>query len=210
MKVEVDSSGLGKLAAKLEKLATGAQERLQRPAKQGADRIVATAKGNVYQNGLHYVDGSIRDSLRAYTASDGESVTVGVETDLDIAVFHELGTGPVGTEAGYAGEEYLDRPVARRSDGWTYYSEHAAARDLPDTIQFGKNKGKARKGHKDIEEPGEDRSFSSYDAYIEWKNSGFVYTEGVPPKAFMHNALMQNKDAVTKLLQKAAMEEMGK
>lgn len=180
MKVEVDSSGLEKLAAKLEKLATGAQERLQRPAKQGAERIVATAKGNVYQNGLHYVDGSIRDSLRAYTASDGESVTLGVETDLDIAVFHELGTGPVGTAKGHPGESNITPPVARRSTGWTYFSEDVAQ----------KRAAESKTG--------------------EGKENGFVYTRGVPPKAFMHAGLVQNKESVAKMLQRAAMEEMGK
>ena len=189
MKVEMDSSGLGALEAKLEQLAGGLQERLQKAAKQGAERITAAAQGNVYQNGLKYEDGSIRDSLQAYTSVDEDSITVGVETGLDIAVYHELGTGPVGTQAGYPGEEYLDQPVARRSTGWTYYSEDVATQ---------------RSGI----DPGADRSFDSFGDYQDWKKSGFVYTEGVAPKAFMHNAVMQNKDAVAKALQRAAMEGM--
>ncbi len=182
MKVDVDSSGLGALDAKLERLAEGLQERLQKAAKQGAERITAVAKGNVYQNGLKYADGSIRDSLRAYTSSDGDnSITLGVETDLDIAVYHELGTGPVGTAAGYPGEGNLDQPISRRSTGWTYYSS--------DVAQQRKESAEGTESEEGTE-------------------NGFVYTRGVPAKAFMHNGLMQTKDGVTKMMQRAAMEGM--
>jgi hypothetical protein len=176
MRVDVDSSGLGALDAKLERLAEGLQERLQKAAKQGAERITAAAQGNVYQNGLKFEDGMIRDSLQPVVSVEPDKVQVGVETQLDVAVYHELGTGPVGTAAGYPGEEYLDQPVARRSTGWTLFSEDAA----------------------------DQRAAADPDG----KNSGFVYTEGVAPKAFMHNALMQNKEAVAKMMQRAAMEGM--
>lgn len=176
MKVEVDASGLARLEAKLERLANGMEERLQQAAKQSAARITGTAKGLVYQNGLHYVDGMIRDSLTPFVNAEPDKIQVGVETSLDVAVYHELGTGPVGTAAGYPGEPYLDHPVARRSTGWTYHSEDVAAQ-------------RAAKSGADGEA------------------NGFVYTRGVPPKAFMHNALMQRREVEARALQKALMEE---
>ena len=187
MKMEVDLSALMQLEQKLERLQSGAMERLEQAAKQSAARITGTAKGLVYQDGLKHVDGAIQDSLRPYSSVEDGVVQTGVETSLDIAVYHEMGTGPVGTAAGYPGEEYLDQPVARRSTGWTYYSEDMATQ---------------RSGI----DPGEDRSFDSFDDYYTWKHSGFVYTEGVPPKAFMHNAVMQRREIEMKALQKALME----
>lgn len=178
MAVEADTSGLGALSAKLEKLADAQRGKLQRAAQQSAERIVAAAKGNVYQNGLHYVDGMIRDSLEPVVSADEDSISVGVKTDLDIAVYHELGTGPVGTAAGYPGDAYLDKPVVRRSDGWAYYSEGVAQKRAAEA-----GEGEAK--------------------------NGFVYTRGVPPKAFMHTGLMQTKNGVTRALQAALMEEDG-
>ena len=176
MKVEVDASGLARLEAKLERLASGMDERLTQAVKQSAARITGTAKGLVYQNGLRYVDGMIRDSLQPVVNVEPDKVEVGVETHLDVAVYHELGTGPVGKKKGYPREAYLDQPVSRRSTGWTYYSEDVAAQRA--------------------------------EADSDGEKNGFVYTRGVPPKAFMHNALMQRKEKEARAIQKALMEDV--
>gem|GEM_PF-2229900 len=182
MKMEVDLSALMQLEQKLERLQSGAMERLEQAAKQSAARITGTAKGLVYQDGLKHVDGAIQDSLRPYSSVEDGVVQTGVETSLDIAVYHEMGTGPVGTAAGYPGEEYLDQPVARRSTGWTYWSDDVQAQRIEDL--------------EDTYGPGS----------MTAPPNGFVYTEGVPPKAFMHNAVMQRREIERKALQKALME----
>lgn len=179
----IDTSDLGKLIAKLEDLVqtTGDKERLAQACRASAERITGEAKGNVYQDGLTFRDGAIRDSLHAYVGTDEDGVIKwGVETNLDFAIYHELGTGPVGTAAGYPGE--TDQPIARRSTGWTYWS---------DKVQ-------------------RDRIEEQIDVYGEGSmtapETGFVYTEGVPPKAFMYQAVSSMAELELERIVNALME----
>lgn len=189
MKVEL--KGFDSLSAKLKGLSGGAAERMMPVCKQLAEDITSDAKGLVYQDGLQYQDGAIRDSLHSYAQQEDGEIKFGVKTENEIAIYHEMGTGPVGTAEGYPGEGESDTPITRRSTGWTYYSEQAAA---------------ARSGI----QPGEDRSFDSFDDYVNFHRAAFVYTEGVPPKAFMYNAVLQNKEDARKALADAIREELEK
>lgn len=191
MKIQVDVRGVGGLSTRLEQLGKEFPAKLEPVCAALAQDITATAKGLVYQNGLTYQDGAIRDSLHGFTAKEGDTISFGVATGLDIAIYHEMGTGPVGTAAGYPGEGSLEQPVVRRSTGWVYWSSEAAEQRSGVT-------------------PGADYAFGSMQDYFSYRQSGFVYTEGVPPKAFMHNAMMQHKDDTVKALTEAAGEALSK
>lgn len=177
--MNVTLKGFDGLSAKLKGLSSGATERMMPVCKQLAEDITETAKGLVYQDGLQYQDGAIRDSLHGYAQQEDGEIKFGVKTDLDIAIYHEMGTGPVGTAAGYPGEGESDIPISRRSTGWTYWSDQIAAQ-------------RAAEGGEDAEP------------------NGYVYTEGVPPKAFMYNAVLQNKEDAQKALADAIREELEK
>lgn len=196
MKIRVDVRGMGDLSARLERLGKEFPARLEPVCAALAQDITATAKGMVYQNGLTHQDGAIRDSLHGFAKRDGDTISFGVKTGLDIAIYHEMGTGPVGTAAGYPGEGGLDQPVARRSTGWVYWSD-----DLPDE-EVEKRTGLTL---------GKNRSLDSIQDALTFTEakSGFVYTEGVPPKAFMHNAVMQNKEDAVRELALAVKEVLS-
>ncbi|MCD8085345.1 MAG: HK97 gp10 family phage protein [Clostridiales bacterium] len=119
--------------------------------------------------------GQLRNSLESYVEAHGDQIEGGVKTSYAAAVYQEFGTGPVGAANPHPKAAELD--VTYEPDGWTYYSESAVGKPLPDTIKFGKHKGEQRKP------PGQ-------------VSNGLVYTEGVPAKAFMYNALTSNEDAI--------------
>lgn len=177
MKVTVKKTQLEALSSRLGDLAKQAPEKLERACAPLAEDMTVTAKGLVYQNGLAYRDGAIRDSLHGFTQREGDQICLGVRTALDIAIYHEMGTGPVGTAAGYPGEAQLSTPVVRRSSGWTYWS-------------------------REVQEQRAAEQGGGQEA------NGFVYTEGVPPKAFMHNALLQHKEEAAAALTSLIREEL--
>ena len=109
--MNVTLKGFDGLSAKLKGLSSGATERMMPVCKQLAEDITETAKGLVYQDGLQYQDGAIRDSLHGYAQQEDGEIKFGVKTDLDIANYHEMGTGPVGT-----GERYPHLPALHRMD----------------------------------------------------------------------------------------------
>lgn len=189
MRVQVKVQGLDALVNRLARLERGIPAKLEQTCAACANDITAAAQGLVYQDELTFQDGRIRDSLQSYVRKEGARISFGVSTNYPVAIYHEMGTGPVGTAAGYPGEPLLDGPVARRSDGWVYWSAEAA---------------EERSGVR----PGPDYSFSDMQSYFAYRNAGFVYTEGVPPKAFMHNGLMQNRDDALKRLAAAAKEAL--
>lgn len=122
--VQID--GLSELTAKLEQLQNGIPQEVRDACWDSAEKMEREAKSHVY-DGLTYQDGMIRDSIHAIMTERETSISFGIFTDLDIAIYHEMGTGPVGTAAGYPGEGELDTPVSRRADGWVYQSEEVAA-----------------------------------------------------------------------------------
>lgn len=153
MEVKVDTSEVNRLAVKLEKLGDEFESRLFQLAQQAALDMTQTAQGLVYVN-LRKETGETGQSIDAYAEQTEEGVSFGTSTRNLRTIYHELGTGPVGTAFGYPGEENVDAPIVRRSTPWTYWS---------DSI------------------PTEDGG----------RRSGFVETEGVPPKGFMHAATVQ-------------------
>ncbi|MCD8190339.1 MAG: hypothetical protein LUD78_09015 [Clostridiales bacterium] len=185
--VQID--GLDELTVKLERLQNGIPQEVRDACWDSAERMEREAKSHVY-DGLTYQDGMIRDSIHALMTERETSISFGIFTDLDIAIYHEMGTGPVGTAAGYPGEDQIDRPISRRADGWQYYDESAVGQPLPDTIQFGKHKGEQRNP------PGQ-------------VSNGLIYTEGVKPRAFMYNAVNNLKDAAGEEILDALMEVLA-
>lgn len=162
-------------------------ERGLKAAEKAANVITGNAKANVYGNGLRYVDGMIRDSLFPVSWLTDGHINFGVGTNNMVTIYHEEGTGPVGTMAGYPGDPFLDMPigtrhgpangeVSRRDEGWRYWSDEVAAmRSEAEELSDG-------------QEP-----------------NGWVYTEGVPPKAFMFTALDANAEKQTENVLKALL-----
>lgn len=186
MKLTVKKDGLEDLKSKLLTMADA--ERGLKAAERAANIVTGNAKGNVYTNGLTYVDGMIRDSLFPVSGMEDGHISFGVGTNNMVAIYHEMGTGPVGTSAGYPGEPFLDVPigtrhgpangeVSRRDTGWTYWSDEVVATRSAETAEDGEE-----------QEP-----------------NGYVYTEGVPPKAFMFNALNANAEKQTEAVIKAIL-----
>lgn len=147
----MDTSGVNRLAVKLEKLGDEFESRLYEFAKDEANTMRDYARSLVYGPHLRYVNGETADSIHEYAEQTEEGISFGSVTNNLRTIYHELGTGPVGTAAGYPGEENVDAPIVRRSTPWTYWSD-----SIP-TADGG-------------------------------RRSGFVETEGVPPKGFMHAA----------------------
>lgn len=154
MKVQTDTSGVNRLLARLENVSDNFDEQLLQAGKQCAENMRKTAQGIVYGPNLRHETGETGDSIAPYTTQTEDMVSFGISTRNLRTIYHEMGTGPVGTAAGYPGEADVDSPIVRRSTAWSFWSD-----SIP------------------VEGGG--------------VRSGFVKTEGVPPKAFMHNAVMQ-------------------
>lgn len=185
MRLTVKKDGLSALKNRMLTMADA--ERGLKAAEKAANVITGNAKANVYGNGLRYVDGMIRDSLFPVSSLEDGHLSFGVGTNNMVAIYHEMGTGPVGTVAGYPGEPFLDSPigtrhgaangeVSRRDDGWRYWSDEVAAM------------------RSEVKELSDDQ-----------EPNGWVYTEGVPPKAFMFAALDANAEKQTKNVLKALL-----
>lgn len=144
--VKVDSSGVNRLLARMEKLDSPEfLEKLVRKSVESAENARTTAQSIVYGPYLHYETGETGDKIEPYTQQTEESISFGISTNNLRTIYHEMGTGPVGMSAGYPGEELLDQPIAWRTTPWTG--------------PFG------------------------------------GLNEGVPPKAFMHNAMEMEREA---------------
>lgn len=151
--VNVDTSGVNQLLARLENLGDEFEDRLFQLAQQASENMRGTAQGLVYGPHLRYQTGETGQNIDAYAERTEDGIAFGTSTRNLRTIYHELGTGPVGTAAGYPGEADLDEPVVRRSTPWSYWSDDIPADDGT-------------------------------------HHSGFVTTEGTPPKAFMHQATM--------------------
>lgn len=151
--VRVDSSGVNRLVAMLGELENGIDDRLLPLCTEMATKMSRNAAQHVYGPDpfLEYVTGETGDSIYPYVEQTENGIDFGVYTDNLRTIYHEMGTGPIGTEAGYPGENDVDEPIVRRSTAWSYWSDSIPTAE------------------------GDTRS-------------GFVTTEGVPPKAFMHQA----------------------
>lgn len=181
MKLTFDMGGLKALAKKFEGMAN--LDAGVRQAKDSADDITRKAQSMVYRPKLlTQRDGAIKESLYPIVESDGSSISFGVGTNNLVAIYHELGTGPVGTAAGYPGEGMTDEPIARKSKGWTYWSDAVYQKRLDDLYD----------------------SAGTY-TVLPQETNGFVYTEGVPPKAFMFNAVLNNVERETQKVVKAML-----
>lgn len=173
MDVKFDSSDLNRLTARLEELEEGIEERLLNVCTDMAMKMRTNAAQLVYgpYPYLTYVTGETGDSIDPYVVKTENGIDFGITTNNLRTIYHELGTGPVGTEAGYPGENDVDEPIVRRSTGWTYWDPNMARKNT------------------DIN-PGKEGQweFSDMQSYFDFKQGGFVTTEGVPPKAFMYQA----------------------
>ena len=86
--MEVKVEGVGRLIAKLQKLGVGSDATVLRGMKKGAKLVQADAKRNV-----HVASGQLRNGI---TVEQVGPLTVGVGTNVEHAVFEELGTGRQG------------------------------------------------------------------------------------------------------------------
>ncbi len=186
MSWNVNMTGLEGITIWPEKLGGGVPKAVVKACRESADKLETEAREHVY-DGITQRTNAISESIHAYCENKGNSVEFGIGTELDYAIYHEMGTGPVGDAAGYPGEPELDQPVSRVKEGWWYYDESAVGQPLPDTIQFGKHKGERR------EPPGQ-------------VSNGLIYTEGVKPQAFMYNAAQTLQDAIVETIAEAAGE----
>lgn len=185
IRVKTDSSGVDRLVAMLENAENGIEERLMKVAQKQAEIMASRAKSIVYgpKPFLERETGETANSIQPYTEQKESAVSFGVATNNLRTIYHELGTGPTGTKAGYPGEANVDQPIVRRSMPWYYWDEDKAKKEL---------------GY----DPGEEREFQSMDDYYKYQQSGFVYTEGTRPKAFMHTAMTSVKAASDKAVRK--------
>lgn len=151
-------------------------DKLKRQTILKARKLAEDVAGKA-RRGAPVKDGRLRNSLKAFVEVDGDKITGGVRTDYAPAIYHELGTGPVGKASNYPGQTEMQEPPKYRVNGWWYYSEEMKGQPLPDTIKFGKHKGEPR------DPPGQ-------------ISDGLVYTEGVPAKAYMYNALVATEDEI--------------
>lgn len=153
-------------------------DKLERSVLLRARKLAEQVAGQARQ-GAPVEDGRLRNSLQSFTEERNGEIVGGVRTSYDVAIFHELGTGPVGSAHPHPAEAQLH--PKRRPNGWWYFDDAAVGQPLPDTIQHGKRKGKPRTP------PGQ-------------VSNGLIYTEGVPAKAFMYNALKASEDEIMESL----------
>lgn len=134
-KVRIDSSGVNRLLTKLERLDSPEfQARLVEKCVECAENASSTARGNVYKY-ITKETGETADSIQPYTALTDKGISFGISTNRLETIYHEMGTGPVGMEAGYPGEENLDQPIVYRSTGWS------SRRNSEGVVVDGKNMG---------------------------------------------------------------------
>lgn len=139
-------------------------DRLTRATIRTAQRLAQQVAGQARQ-GAPVDEGRLRNSIEAYVEVHGEEIEGGAKTSYPPAVYHEFGTGPVGEAHGHPMDGALG--IARRPDGWVYWSDRAAAGRAPET-----------------------------DGEI----NGFVYTEGVPARAFLYRALAASEEEIAAAL----------
>lgn len=149
-----------------------APDRLERKTLITARRLAEKVAGKA-RAGAPVNEGRLRSSIQGYVEVRGTEIEGGAKTSYPPAIYHEFGTGPVGEASGYPGKELASGPIAYRPDGWTYWSDEAAAEREPQ-----KN----------------------------GQPNGFVFTRGVPAKAFMYNALAGTGDEIVAALGEAALE----
>lgn len=147
-------------------------DKLERSVMLRARKLAEQVAGQARQ-GAPVEDGRLRNSLQSFTEERNGEIVGGVRTSYDIAIFHELGTGPVGNANPHPAEATL-KPK-RRPNGWTYWSDEVARERGPDE---------------------------------QGTLNGFVYTKGIPAKAFMYNALKASEDAIMLSLEGAIEEAM--
>ena len=147
-------------------------DRLQRATIAKAHKLAEQVAGQARQ-GAPVGEGRLRNSIHSFVKVNGDTVEGGAATGYAPAIYHEFGTGPVGDEHPHPMDGELG--ITRRPDGWKYQSAEVAV------------------------ERGEE--FVPYIKGVQAGKGGYVYTEGVPAKAFMYNALVANEDKI--------MEELG-
>lgn len=164
----IELKGFDRFIADLEACPDKLERSVMLRARKLADQVAGQAR-----QGAPVADGRLRNSLQSFTESRDGEIVGGVRTDYDIAIFHELGTGPVGNANPHPAESELH--PKRRPNGWTFWSDKAAREREPD-----------ENGNR----------------------NGFVYTKGIPAKAFMYNALRASEDEILASLCGALEEAM--
>lgn len=171
--MSVSMTGFDTLIKSIEDSPDKLQRKTILKARKLAEKIAGKARA-----GAPVKDGRLRNSLNAYVEVNGDQIEGGVRSSYSPAIYHEFGTGPVGEMSDYPGKASMKGPLTYSPDGWVYYSDEVKGQPLPETIQFGKHKGELR------DPPGQ-------------ISNGYVYTEGVPARAFMYNALVSTEDEIT-------------
>lgn len=128
MEVKTYTSGVEKLAARLEGMGDALNEKLLEIARQQAEVMQSTAQGLTYLN-IQKVTGETAQSIDSYLEQRDGELCFGTSTRNMRTMYHELGTGPVGTAAGYPGEEGLNEPIVRRSTPWIFWSDSIPNKD---------------------------------------------------------------------------------
>lgn len=148
MKVEV--TGLDELMRMLETAPEALEEAVAQKAAELAEQVAGAARDRAPED-----TGRLRNSIESFVERPTPgTVTGGARSSYPPAIYHEFGTGPVGSAHPHPKAGELG--ITHRPDGWVYWSEDVAQSREPD---------------------------SSGEA------NGFVYTEGVPAKAFLYNAI---------------------
>lgn len=142
-------------------------DKLKRQAILKSQKLAEKVAGKA-RAGAPVKSGRLRNSLKSYVEVQGDRIEGGVRTDYPPAIYHEMGTGPAGAASDYPGKAEMAQPPTYRPDGWTYQSGEVAT------------------------ERGE--PFHEWDG--EKGYGGYVYTDGVPAKAFMYNALAATEDEI--------------
>lgn len=98
-------------------------DKLQRKSVLTAQKLSNEVAG-LARAGCPVDTGRTRNSIEAYTEVDGTTIEGGARSSYPVAIYLEMGTGPVGEASGHpmAGE----MGVSYRPDGWIYQSERVA------------------------------------------------------------------------------------
>lgn len=162
-----------------------APDQLTRATIQKAQKLAEQVAGQA-RDGAPSNEGRLRNSIQSFVEVKGDVIEGGARTSYPPAVYHEFGTGYVGDEQNHplAGELGVthSHPVTtvRRKDGKTY--------DVDGWFYWSEEAAAKREPLPDGEP------------------NGYVFTRGVPAKAFMYNAMKASEDQIMASLEAVVTE----
>ena len=125
MSVDVTISGFDELIQELKSAPEELSARVAERARPLAEGIAGAAR-----LGAPVREGRLRNSIESFVEQEGTSIRGGARTSYPPAIYHEFGTGPVGSAHPHPADGALG--IKRRPDGWVYWSEGAAENRPPD------------------------------------------------------------------------------